>query len=193
MLVFITYIISTKIAYSKGKELYSNNDIILPDLGFAIIKNLTGELWLYKFKEILFASYIILFFILIYGNSKALYEFILTCGIILLLKNFLFISTILPDPSQKCSLFSLSNFMKGSCYDLVISSHSTILFVSFLVMFYNNIFNIYTLIISIIVILTIIYLIIALRQHYTLDIINALGYSFFVYYFVSKAIVNNII
>lgn len=189
LLLFITYILSVNYVYDKGFNAFNNNKIVLPDLGFNLINNLTNNIWLYNFKEILFGLYILYFIILINNNYKLIKEFIITCGIILIIKNILFTSTILPDPSQKCTLFNLYNFIKGSCYDLIISSHSVLLFVSLLIIINNKLLDFYKLLTCIIVIFIILFLIIGLRQHYTLDIFNSSFYSIFVYYFVSNKII----
>lgn len=193
ILVLASYIIATQFSYNVGKNYYSDNNFVLPDLGFNIINDMRNYTSLYKIKETLCLLYIIIFFSLIYSNKKALYEYIITIGLILLLKNILFSCTILPDPSQKCSIFSLSNFTKGSCYDLIISSHSVLLFTSLFVLGFNSIITPIGLILCLLVTILIIYFIFALRQHYTIDIINALVYSFLVFYFTSNAIVPNLL
>ena len=114
-------------------------------------------------------------------------------GIILFLKNILFISTILPDPSQRCSKFCLSKLYKGSCYDLHISTHSTLLFVSIFVIINNKVYSGDGLVVALLANLIIIYLILSLRQHYTIDIVNALAYSFLVDSFVNSKIIPHII
>jgi len=192
ILVFISYLFATSNAYKNGKVYYNEKNIVLPDLGFNFIKDMRNNMCLYKIKEILCLSYLIIFLISIYGNNKAIFEYFISIGIILLFKNILFTATILPDPSQKCSNFSIFKPYKGSCYDLIISTHAVLLFVSLFVIFSNKLYSTIYSILSVITNIIIIYLILALRQHYTIDILNALAYSFLVYYFVSNKIIPSI-
>lgn len=188
ILVLVSYITATDMAYDKGKEKFKENEV-LPDLGFELIKDRRSNEYLYKVKEIINAIYLIVFILSIIGNKRAIYEYVITVGIILFLKNILFVSTILPDPSQKCTKFCLSKLYKGSCYDLHISTHSTLLFSSIFVLINNKIYDGDNLMAAIFVNFLIVYIILALRQHYTIDIVNAGAYSFFVNSFVNNSII----
>jgi hypothetical protein len=180
ILVIASYFAAMHFAYDEGKKHYSDNDITLPDIGFRVLKDKRSSNKMYDIKESIFITYLILFIFLIRENKTALYEFALSVLIILFLKNILFVSTILPDPSKRCQRASLSKLHKGGCYDLVISSHCVLLFVSLFVILKHCNYNTLTISTVIGIQMLIIYCILALRQHYTTDILNAFFYSFLV-------------
>lgn len=183
--IISSFIICATIAYERGKKTFDNK-LVLPDIGFDCVEDRRNNEYLYKFKEIIFVVYLLLFFLSIMQNKNAVQEYFITIGLLLILKNILFATTVLPDPTQKCVMFSLTNPLRGSCYDLVISSHGILLFSSLFVAINNNIYNTYQTIGSVSIVTAIIYMILSLRQHYTIDIINALAYSFFVNYYVKN-------
>ena len=191
-MVISTYIFSTKLIYNEGKEKLKDQKV-LPDFGFDIIEDRRHDKYLYKIKEVLNIFYLFIFFISIYNDKKALLEYVLTVGIILIMKNILFVSTILPDPSQKCKKFCAKKFYQGTCFDLHISSHSTLLFASLFVLINNKICNGNTFLVAIMINMIIVYLILTLRQHYSMDILNALFYTYFVNYYVRNNLVPKIL
>jgi membrane-associated phospholipid phosphatase len=191
LLMISSYYFATNITYNEGKCYYENNDIVLPDMGFKITDDKRDINSIYKIKELMHTLYVGFFIISIFGNKKALYEYLITCSVILFLKNILFVSTILPDPSQKCSKFNLSMPHKGSCYDLVVSSHCILMFVSLFVIMKYELFNKLIMSGCLLVNALVIYFILSLRQHYTMDIINAFAYSYLINYWVSSEIMTN--
>ena len=100
-------------------------------------------------------------------------------GILFYLRPLLFSSTLLPDSSQMC----LTSQSIGSCFDLIFSGHSTIMFLTTYIL--RDIFNIgavlfYTLQINN---LLTSFLIIVCRNHYTVDVLLAIIITHFVYFY----------
>jgi hypothetical protein len=182
------YFYATEYVYNAGSEHYKDNDIVLADIGFTMVSDKRDSEELYKMKELAHILYLILFIYMSCDNKHALAEFAISCAIVLLTKNVLFASTILPDPSQKCEKFKLSKAHNGSCHDLVISTHCTLSIISFYTIIRHgiggNIFAWFSGSYN----LWLIYSILSLRQHYTMDILNAIIYGFFVNSYVSNKI-----
>jgi hypothetical protein len=100
-------------------------------------------------------------------------------GILFYLRPLLFSSTLLPDSSQLC----LTSQSIGSCFDLIFSGHSSIMFLTTYLL--RDIFNIgavlfYTLQFNN---LLTSFLIIACRNHYTVDVLLAIIITHFVYFY----------
>lgn len=100
-------------------------------------------------------------------------------GILFYLRPLLFSSTLLPDSSQMC----LTSQSIGSCFDLIFSGHSSIMFLTTYLL--RDIFNIgaslfYTLQFNN---LLTSFLIIACRNHYTVDVLLAMIITHFVYFY----------
>jgi hypothetical protein len=100
-------------------------------------------------------------------------------GILFYLRPLLFSSTLLPDSSQMC----LTSQSIGSCFDLIFSGHSSIMFLATYIL--RDIFNItaslfYTLQFNN---LLTSFLIIACRNHYTVDVLLAIIITHFVYFY----------
>jgi len=111
--------------------------------------------------------------------NMALEKFFTKHGILFYLRPILFSSTLLPDSSQMC----LTSQSIGSCFDLIFSGHSTIMFLTTYIL--RDIFNIgavlfYTLQINN---LLTSFLIIACRNHYTVDVLLAIIITHFVYFY----------
>ena len=100
-------------------------------------------------------------------------------GILFYLRPLLFSSTLLPDSSQMC----LTSQSIGSCFDLIFSGHSSIMFLTTYIL--RDIFNIgaslfYTLQFNN---LLTSFLIIVCRNHYTVDVLLAIIITHFVYFY----------
>lgn len=191
MVAYISYVTAIDYVHDRGQKYYSDKNITLPDIGFDNVSDKRDNNLLYDIKETINVLYLITFLMLACKSSTAISEFLLTSGVILFIKNILFSSTILPDPSKKCKKYNPSKFCSGSCYDLVISSHATLLFVSLFVLLKNNLVSEYLLFFVFVPMITsVLYIIISLRQHYTIDIINAAILSYFVHYYVSNELIN---
>lgn len=100
-------------------------------------------------------------------------------GILFYIRPLLFSSTLLPDSSQMC----LTSKSIGSCFDLIFSGHSSIMFLTTYIlrdifsitknMFYTLQFN--NLLTS--------FLIVICRNHYTVDVLLAIIITHFVYFY----------
>jgi len=129
---------------------------------------------------------LILFFIYYCFNveNKINIEEILTSffnkhGTLFYLRPILFSSTLLPDSSEIC----LTSKSIGSCFDLIFSGHSSIMFLStyllrdcffissslYLVLQFNNLLTSFLIILS--------------RNHYTVDVLLAIIITHFVYFY----------
>ncbi len=86
----------------------------------------------------------------------------------------------MPDPSGKCKPFDITKPFNGSCHDLALSAHSISVFLCLIIIFKYNIAGVYKWILAAMG-CVIIYLILSLRKHYTIDIMHAGFYSFFLY------------
>ena len=100
-------------------------------------------------------------------------------GILFYLRPLLFSSTLLPDSSQMC----LASKSIGSCFDLIFSGHSSIMFLTTYIL--RDIFSIsaslfYTLQFNNLITS---FLIIACRNHYTVDVLLAIIITHFVYFY----------
>ena len=100
-------------------------------------------------------------------------------GILFYLRPLLFSSTLLPDSSQMC----LTSQSIGSCFDLIFSGNSSIMFLTTYIL--RDIFNIgaslfYTLQFNN---LLTSFLIIVCRNHYTVDVLLAIIITHFVYFY----------
>jgi hypothetical protein len=110
---------------------------------------------------------------------KSFETFFTKHGILFYLRPLLFSSTLLPDSSQMC----LTSQSIGSCFDLIFSGHSSIMFLSTYIL--RDIFNIgaslfYTLQFNN---LLTSFLIIVCRNHYTVDVLLAIIITHFVYFY----------
>ncbi len=179
VVAFIIYILACNMVYDIGHSHYKSNTNIL-DIGYKFITDKRSNYTLYAVKEGISIILFILFGIfLCMSEKKLLYEYIITFLIVWIIKSILFSCTILPDPSNQCQKYNIFEPHKGSCHDLIISSHSAFLFIFLIIVFKYDLFPHmkYGLLA---LILFILYSIISLRQHYTMDIVHAFFYSLFV-------------
>jgi hypothetical protein len=158
----------------------------LPDIGF----KLTPDLRSYDKKiQILYEIIsVIPIGILLYNiyhtkDYNILQAFFIVYFILLLLKCTFYSMTILPDPSNECkyeSSLTLSNLFgnlfTGRCKDLMFSGHFTLVYLSwaFIQHFYWNKSNnaVWTAI-PYAHIATLVYMMLGLRRHYTIDVVVA--------------------
>jgi len=100
-------------------------------------------------------------------------------GILFYLRPILFSSTLLPDSSQMC----LTSQSIGSCFDLIFSGHSSIMFLTTYLL--RDIFNIGAILFYALQFNNIFtsFLIIACRNHYTVDVLLAIIITHFVYFY----------
>jgi hypothetical protein len=100
-------------------------------------------------------------------------------GILFYLRPLLFSSTLLPDSSQMC----LTSQSIGSCFDLIFSGHSSIMFLTTYLL--RDIFNIGAILFYALQFNNLLtsFLIIACRNHYTVDVLLAIIITHFVYFY----------
>jgi hypothetical protein len=116
-------------------------------------------------------------YIVYFWHLACLSEFFFKHGSLMLLRSVLFSVTLLPDSSQMCHI---ANYF-GSCFDLLFSGHSTIMFLSTLLLvkhfpiwnFTKNILYSNVAITSC--------LIVFCRNHYTIDVIISLLLTYFTF------------
>jgi hypothetical protein len=113
------------------------------------------------------------------SSISALYKFTTKHGILLLLRGLFFSVTLLPDSSQMCSISTHI----GSCFDLIFSGHSTIMYLCTYAI--NEFFYISRTVYFILHMLNLItcFLIIICKNHYTIDILISIAMTHFVYYY----------
>lgn len=110
---------------------------------------------------------------------KALKTFFTKHGILFYLRPLLFSSTLLPDSSQMC----LTSKSIGSCFDLIFSGHSSIMFLTTYIL--RDIFSISVVMYYMLQINNLLtsFLIVACRNHYTVDVLLAIIITHFVYFY----------
>jgi hypothetical protein len=166
--------------YNKGLEV----DLPLFKPLYDIVQENTPNLQPYRFiPEILhLIPVLLLVYLIIYNYNNrsilALRKFLRVHGLLMFLRAICFSSTLLPDSSQMC----LTSSHIGSCYDLIFSGHSTIVHLSTYILV--DYFNINKCIKNILYInnFIICFLIIACRNHYTIDIIVSIIATNYVYF-----------
>jgi len=113
------------------------------------------------------------------NSQEVLVSFFNKHGTLFYLRPILFSSTLLPDSSQSC----LTSKTIGSCFDLIFSGHSSIMFLStYLLRDYFFISSSLYMILQLNNLLTSL-LIILVRNHYTVDILLAIIITHFVYFY----------
>jgi len=118
-------------------------------------------------------------FIFLFRNTSlyCLKEFMFKHGILMLMRGIFFSVTLLPDSSQMCQL---SNHF-GGCFDLIFSGHSTIAFLSTLLLvkhypvplFLKSILHTSNIIMFVMIVLC--------RNHYTIDVLLSIILTYFVW------------
>ncbi len=111
------------------------------------------------------------------SNLICLKEFLCKHGILMMMRGIFFSVTLLPDSSQMCQL---SNHL-GGCFDLIFSGHSTIAFLSTLLLikhypvplFLQNMLHIINIVTFCMIVLC--------RNHYTIDVLLSVILTYFVW------------
>jgi hypothetical protein len=160
--------------FVKKTEFNSNIYLIINDLAplLIVIYFLSMcALYIGKFKagDILIESQLI--------GSVAFWNWLFSISILYFLRAIFFTSTILPDSSKKCN----ENSAFGGCNDLLFSGHIAISVLTLLYThhFYQN--NYIFRIISVLYISFLSFLILANRNHYTIDVILGILIPYFIF------------
>ena len=127
-----------------------------------------------------------LFYILREKNYRVLFDFIKLFAMILFIRSLSFYLTMLPDASKRCDPTIVTG-INGGCGDLLFSGHTSFQILSILYLYYySETWNKYSHAIKI-PFLSLIpinaYLILARRDHYSIDILYALIVSYSMFYF----------
>lgn len=120
-------------------------------------------------------------FIAHYRNKvavDALREFLYNHGILMTIRAICFSVTLLPDSSQMCTVSTHI----GSCFDLIFSGHSTVMYLCTYII--NSHFYISRTVYTLFHLNNLItcFLIVACRNHYTIDIIISILFTYLIYY-----------
>lgn len=160
------------LVYNKGNDLHLDT---LPPL-YDIVQSYIPNLQPYRIlPEFLHLIPIAIFFYLVFKHSNensvnALQKMFHLHSELMLLRCICFSVTLLPDSSQMCK----NTHFIGSCYDLIYSGHTTAMFLfTYLIREFYNVSNILYINLQLNNIITSI-LIIACRNHYTIDVIISL-------------------
>lgn len=176
IVIFVS--ISSFIYTQKIVDKYNLNDKPLYDIGHVLLPNLSQ----YYLLADLFVSILVIAVFISYYKDPKLITFLLMAMTIFLMKYVIQILTILPDPTVNLSCKTRHNFIFkiifGNCNDMMFSGHTAISILCLIFLmekFKGIIIYLYMFLVMAIAILSI-----AVRNHYTIDVVMA----FFVVYFV---------
>jgi hypothetical protein len=163
MAIFISNYATLRI----GSDYYKNlNKCEIFDIFHKILPDLNE--YHYTVDLIAFIGLVSLFII---SNTSLTIEFIAKFTIIMFIRAFTIISTILPKHEVCTDKFDLRSYFLGGCYDKIFSGHTSFTLLLTLIYYREHIVNEFSLIgINAINIL----LILATRSHYTVDILLAI-------------------
>lgn len=170
------------LVYNKGNELELDSWPPLYDLIQHHTPNLQPYRILPEFLHLVPIA-IFLYLVIKHSNSnsvQALNKMLLVHSQLLVLRCICFAVTLLPDSSQMCKI---TQFV-GSCYDLIFSGHTTAMFLfTYLIKEFFNIKPLTYFLLQLNNYITS-FIIIACRNHYTIDVIISLlatNYFYFQY------------
>ena len=165
ILILIIIFGSNYITLKLGEQHYNNKSCELFDIFHKILPDLHN--YENVINYILLIGLTSLYFL---GTNALITEYISKIIIILLVRAFTIISTILPKHNKCESDLSISSFFIGGCYDKIFSGHTAAILLLTLLYFREHIINMPSLIgINLLNIL----LIISTRSHYTVDVLLA--------------------
>ena len=122
----------------------------------------------YSVDIIILIAVISLYFL---GTKDLIYELIGKFIIIMFIRAFTILTTILPKDEKCDTTLNISSFIFGGCFDKIFSGHTSAILLLTLLYYREHIINLYTLLgINILNI----FLILSTRAHYTVDIILAI-------------------
>ena len=135
---------------------------VIPEVGFVAPVLWLSGLMLVKFDQ---------------RSLDCFRTFLWTHGCLLAGRALSFVGTLLPDASEQCR----QSVYLGSCHDLVYSGHVSIMLLSalFACHFFEQSATVRTVLLLTVVVVSI--LIVACRNHYTVDVVLALGLTTFAY------------
>lgn len=175
----LRYLSQTRdVSERKGKPLHDSMHDIIPKIPaqYGFIKEIT------TFTPLL----LFLFLIIKEKNYRVLFDFIKLFSIIFIIRSLSFYLTTLPDASERCDP-SIVSGINGGCNDLLFSGHTFIQLLSILYLYYyseswqklpTTITRPFLLLIP-----ANAYLILAKRDHYSIDILYAFMVTYGMFYF----------
>lgn len=164
--IILVILISNYATLKIGSYHYENSDKCeLFDMFHKILPDLND--YHYLIDLIGFIGLISLYFV---SNEELTIEFFAKFTIIMFIRAFTIVSTILPKHEICSDQFNIRSYFLGGCYDKIFSGHTSFTLLLTLLYYREHIINDFSLIIiNIINIL----LILATRSHYTVDILLA--------------------
>ena len=114
----------------------------------------------------------------IYFNNDLSVEFLTKFLIIMFIRSFTIISTVLPKYEQCDEKFTIRSFFLGGCYDKIFSGHTSFTLLLTLMYYREDIINLPTLYVTNIFNML---SIIATRSHYTVDVLIAIFVTFTIF------------
>lgn len=157
--------ISNYLTLTIGEKHYKNNSTIY-DVLHEILPNLRA--YHYSVDIIGLLCTLSLFFV---GNEDLIYEFLAKFIIIMFIRAFTILTTILPKDKECDTRHSFRNYLFGGCFDKIFSGHTSFALLLTLLYYREHIINIPTLLG---VNLLNIFLILSTRAHYTVDVLLAI-------------------
>lgn len=161
----------------EGKPI---NDYIIPDLFHKHIKKIEFDSNISLIINDLFPLIAIVYFVsmsYLTSNSLAFWNWLFSISIVYFLRAILFSVTVLPDASKQCN----DNGLFGGCNDLLYSGHIAVTTITLLYIYHFYLKDYRFKIFSLIYLLAMSFVILANRNHYTIDIILALLIPYFIF------------
>lgn len=177
-ILLITVIISSWVYTQRIVDKYNLNEKPLYDTGHMILPNLSK----YYLLVDIFVSILIIAVVITYWSDPKLVTFILMAITVFLMKYIIQILTILPDPTVDLNCKTRYNLLFklifGNCNDMMFSGHTAI--GTLCALFLTEKFKGFVMYLYIFLAAAIAFMSIAVRNHYTIDVVMA----FFVVYFI---------
>ena len=167
LLIILVIIFFSNYAVLKlGSSYYKNEEIELFDIFHSILPDLHAYHYIVDFIGL--AAIISLFFI---SNQNLITEFLAKFTIIMFIRAFTTIATILPKHKICNEKINIRSLLLGGCYDKIFSGHTSFTLLLTLLYYREHIIHLPLLIgINAVNILAII----ATRSHYTVDVLLAI-------------------
>jgi hypothetical protein len=158
--------ISNYLTLTIGEKHYNNSNCKIYDSLHEILPNLRTYHYSVDIIGLLVA--LSLFFV---GNEDLIYEFFGKFIIIMFIRAFTILTTILPKDKECDTRHSFRNYLFGGCFDKIFSGHTSFTLLLTLLYYREHIINIPTLLG---VNLLNMFLILSTRAHYTVDVLLAI-------------------
>lgn len=184
----LVHFILSKFVYNLGLKINLLNQPPLYDVIQVNFPNLQSLRFIPEITHII--PIVLLVKLIIFNSYNKYYilkRFFKVHGILMLFRSLCFSGTLLPDSSQMC--FESQHF--GSCFDLMFSGHSTIMFLTSQMI--KDYFTISQTVSNLLTLNNIVtcFLIIMCRNHYTVDVIVSLLLTYFVYHYFTGPVSGN--